>query len=93
MAHPKLLAASDDFWPEELQAMHDARGKKLRALGDIPLVVLVPSGPSENAPPGIAEDEWKRIEEQKKQQKAGFADLSSKSLINLRAQKRSPHPA
>ncbi len=44
MAHPRLLAASDDFWPEELQSMYDARGKTPRPLGDMPLVVLVASG-------------------------------------------------
>ena len=81
MAHPKLMAASDDFWPEELQAMYDARAKTPRPLGDMPLVVLIASGRGEDAPPNIPDDEWKRIVEEKKQQKAGFADLSSNSLL------------
>src|SRR5215210_3207557 len=41
LSNPKLSAAAEDFWAEELRDMHDARERDPRQLGDLPLVVLV----------------------------------------------------
>ena len=76
LAHPKLSASSDDYWPEELQAMYSARAATPTPLGDKPLVVLVASGKGEPAPPDMPAEEWKRLNDEKKEQKVGMANLS-----------------
>jgi len=76
LSHPKLSAATDDFWPEELQAMYVAREALPSSLGDRPLAVLVASGKGENAPSGISEEDWKRLVDEKRQQKQGMLTLS-----------------
>jgi pimeloyl-ACP methyl ester carboxylesterase len=75
MAHPKLSAATDDYWPEELQAMFVARAANPAPLGDKPLIVLV-AGKVEPAPPDVSADEWKRMADEKRQQKVGMVSLS-----------------
>jgi pimeloyl-ACP methyl ester carboxylesterase len=80
LSHPKLSAAGEDYWPEELQQMHATRRANQHPLGDIPLVVLA-AGKQEGGgpPPGLSADEWKRLTEEKRRQKADQASLSSNS--------------
>ena len=74
-------AAGPDFWAEELQAMYVARAKTPHQLGDKPLVVLLAKPGVGNPPPGITADEWKRVNEEKRQQKVGLTDLSRNSKL------------
>src|SRR6185503_2219055 len=71
--HPKISAESDTFFAEELQAMYEARAKKPYPLGDKPLITMVGTGGREV--PSDTED-MKRIMDEKRQQKVGFASLS-----------------
>jgi pimeloyl-ACP methyl ester carboxylesterase len=80
-SQPPRAAAGSDFWAEELQAMYMARAKTPYQLGDKPLVVLLAKPDGGDPPPGISADEWKRINEEKKQQKAGLASLSRNSKL------------
>lgn len=73
--HPKLQAGTDDYWPEELQAMYDSRSGSPSPLGDLPLIVLIASKP-EPAPPDIPAADWKRLADEKRQQKVDMAGLS-----------------
>jgi pimeloyl-ACP methyl ester carboxylesterase len=81
LAHPKLSAVSDDFWPEELQALYDARARGPCPLGDKPLVVLAASGEGDRPPPSISPAEWSRLVEEKRKQKEGLIGLSRNSLL------------
>jgi len=83
-------AAGPDFWAEELQAMYLARAKTPNRLGDKPLVVLLARPDGGNPPPGISADEWKRINEEKREQKIGLANLSRNSKL-LVAQRSGHH--
>lgn len=80
-SQPPRAAAGSDFWAEELQAMYVARAKTPYQLGDKPLVVLLAKPDAGNPPPGISADEWKRINEEKRQQKVGLANLSRNSKL------------
>jgi pimeloyl-ACP methyl ester carboxylesterase len=76
LAHPQLSAATDDYWPEELQAMYVARAADPVPLGDKPLIVLVASGKGEAAPSELSGEEWKRLQDEKRLQKEGMVSLS-----------------
>lgn len=78
--NPKLSAATDDFWAEELQAMYVLRSKKPYQLGDIPLVVLIGSKGGQ-IPQGISADEWQRLSEEKRKQKVDLGNLSQNSKV------------
>ena len=80
-SQPPRAAAGPDFWAEELQAMYVARAKTPHQLGDKPLVVLLAKPEAENPPPGISADEWKRVNEEKRQQKVGLTDLSRNTKL------------
>ena len=80
-SQPPRAAAGPDFWAEELQAMYLARAKTPHQLGDKPLVVLLAKPEAGNPPPGISADEWKRVNEEKRQQKVGLTDLSRNSKL------------
>ena len=80
-SQPPRAAAGSDFWAEELQAMYMARAKTPYQLGDKPLVVLLARPEGGNPPPGIAADEWKRVNEEKRQQKVELANLSRNSKL------------
>jgi pimeloyl-ACP methyl ester carboxylesterase len=80
-SRPPRAAAGPDFWAEELQAMYAARAKTPHQLGDKPLVVLLAKSGIGNPPPGIPADEWKRVNEEKWQQKVGLTDLSRNSKL------------
>jgi pimeloyl-ACP methyl ester carboxylesterase len=76
LSHPKLSAATDDFFAEELEALYVARNKTLCPLGDKPLITLVGSAPDDD--PNLSE-ELKQLDEEKLRQKAGFVSLSRNS--------------
>lgn len=80
-SQPTRSAAGPDFWAEELQAMYIATAKTPYRLGDKPLVVLLAKPDGANPPPDISADEWKRINEEKRQQKVGLANLSRNSKL------------
>lgn len=75
LSNPKLSAASDDFWPEELQAMHEERERLKYPLGRLPLVVLV-GARAEATPPGVEPEEWRRLFDENRREKEALAGLS-----------------
>jgi pimeloyl-ACP methyl ester carboxylesterase len=80
LRNPKLSAQTDDFWAEELQTMHDSRAKAPYQLGSTPLIVLI-GGKSEAVPPGVTDEQWKQLSEEKKKQKSELAGLSKNSRV------------
>ncbi|HEX8352327.1 MAG TPA: alpha/beta hydrolase [Pyrinomonadaceae bacterium] len=86
--NPKLSAASEDFWAEELREMYEARARRPRQLGDLPLVSLVGARAGE-PPPGVAAEEWARLAAEKRRQKEALAGLSSRGRVVVAA--RSGH--
>jgi pimeloyl-ACP methyl ester carboxylesterase len=80
-SQPPRAASGSDHWAEELQAMYVARTKTQYQLGDRPLVVIVAKSDSGNPPPGISADQWKRISEEKRQQKVELTNLSRTSKL------------
>ena len=75
LSHPKLSAATDDFWPDELQAIYAARRVDSSPLGNKPLIVLI-AGKSENPPSGVSTAEWTRLADEKRQEKMNMVNLS-----------------
>lgn len=88
LSNPKLSAAAEDFWAEELRELHEARAQKARQLGDLPLVVIV-GGRDEPAPPGVTAEEWRRLSAEKRQQKEALVGLSTAGTLRVAA--RSGH--
>jgi pimeloyl-ACP methyl ester carboxylesterase len=78
LTHPKLSAGTDTFFAEELQAMYDARQKTPCPLEDKPLITMV--GIANQSFAGESE-EMRRLFEEKRKQKTGFAGLSRNSKI------------
>jgi pimeloyl-ACP methyl ester carboxylesterase len=78
----KRPAIQEDFWPEELQAMHDERIRNPRPLRDTPLLVLI-AGRVEPTPQGMTPAEIAQFEEvqrEKRKQKEELVLLSSNSI-------------
>jgi pimeloyl-ACP methyl ester carboxylesterase len=75
--------AGDDsqppLWPEELEALHQARLSNPTPLGERPLVVL--AGTRESRPPGPSDEEWAQLREEKDRQRAELALLSRQALL------------
>lgn len=90
LGHSKLAAAAEDFWPDELQALHESRRGIPCPLGDRPLIVLVPSENTGPPPPNVPVDEWGRILAEKREQKESLAGLSRNSML-IRAEKSGHH--
>jgi pimeloyl-ACP methyl ester carboxylesterase len=88
LSNPKLSAATEDFWAEELRELHEARAREPRQLSGLPLLVLV-GGRQEKTPPGVTAEEWQRLSEEKRQQKESLAGLSTAG--RLRVAERSGH--
>jgi pimeloyl-ACP methyl ester carboxylesterase len=70
-----------DFLAEELRDMYDARANAPYQLGNLPLVVLLPKAGYGKPPQGVDADEWKRVNEEKRQQKIEFTNLSHNSKL------------
>jgi pimeloyl-ACP methyl ester carboxylesterase len=90
LSQPPRAAAGPDFWAEELQAMYLARARTPFRFGNIPLVVLIPKPEAGDPPPGISADEWKRVNEEKRQQKVELTNLSHNSKLII-AEKSGHH--
>lgn len=80
LKNPKLSAQADDFWAEELQAMHDSRARKPEQLGSTPLIVLI-GGKGSGTPQGVTDEQWKQLSEEKARQKRELANLSKTSKV------------
>lgn len=83
LSQPPRARGGPTFFAEELSAMYAARSKTPYQLGNLPLIVLLTKPGSGNPPPGIAADEWKRVNEEKRQQKIEFTNLSRNSMLIL----------
>jgi len=81
LSQPPRAAGGRDFLPEELRDMFAARAKQPFALGNLPLVILLPKPDYGDPPPGIEASEWKRVNEEKRQQKIAFTTLSHNSRL------------
>ena len=80
LRNPKLSAATDDFWAEELQAMYEARQKNPQPLGNLPLVVLIGTKDG-GTPQGLTQEAWKKLFEEKVRQKESLGNLSRNSKV------------
>jgi hypothetical protein len=91
LSQPPRAAEVENFWSEELQAMYLERSKIPFQLGNTPLIVLIPkSQGGSTPPPGIAADDWKRVIEEKHQQKVKLTSLSHNSKLII-AEKSGHH--
>ncbi len=80
-SRPPRTAAGEDFWAEELQELYEARARTPHPLGDKPLAVLITGPSAGDTPPGISAEDWKRLYEEKRQQKTGLTGLSRNSKL------------
>jgi pimeloyl-ACP methyl ester carboxylesterase len=80
LTHQKLMAQSEGYLAEELKEMHTATHSADYVLGDLPLEVLI-GGRMEGRPPNVAQEEWKRLFDEKVQQKKEFGRLSRNSKV------------
>lgn len=91
LAQPSHYIADDDpYWGEEFAEFFDSRKNQKYPLGDIPLVVIG-AGQYEQ-PSNLSTEqrkEWQQLTEEKKQQKADLATLSSNGAFTL--DKKSGH--
>jgi pimeloyl-ACP methyl ester carboxylesterase len=82
LSQPRHYAADDaPYLSEELAEIYAARQKQEYPLGAAPLAVLLPKPDVGNPPPGVAADEWRRVNEEKRRQKEEFANLSRNSKL------------
>jgi pimeloyl-ACP methyl ester carboxylesterase len=81
MAQPKHYTADNYYMGEEFADLYAARRKQVYPLGEAPLVVLLPKPEAGSPPPGVSADEWKRLNDEKRQQKLEFAGLSRNSKV------------
>jgi pimeloyl-ACP methyl ester carboxylesterase len=73
--NPKLSAAADDYWSEELRDLHLLRQSHPQELGDRPLISLAGAKEWEVQ---AASEEQRQVLAEKKVQKEGLATLSSR---------------
>lgn len=78
---------SEDFLPDELKALSDARLVRTATLGDMPLVVLVAG--NREQPPGTTDSFWSQLKAERDVQGSDLVRLSSRGVL-LRAE-RSGH--
>jgi enterochelin esterase-like enzyme len=69
--------------------MHAGRAADPRPLGDRPLAVIIP-GRRDGPPPGVSDEEWARLSEEKLRQKEGLAGLSRNGRV-VRAPRSGHH--
>ena len=80
-SQPPRAAGGEDFWSEELQVMHATRARSPYQLGNRPLVILLPKPGYGRTPTGISDEEWKRFNEEKRQQKLDLVSLSHNNKV------------
>ena len=83
LSQPPRVSGSEGFLAEEFNELYMARTKEPVPLGDRPLIVLLPKLQYGKPMPGISEEEWKRINDEKRQQKLEFTNLSRNSKLVL----------
>ena len=76
----KLMAQSEGYLAEELKAMYIATHSTDYILGDLPMEVLI-GGRIESTPPNASQEVWRRLSEEKIQQKKEFGRLSRNSKV------------
>ncbi|HEY6118775.1 MAG TPA: hypothetical protein VIV66_02390, partial [Pyrinomonadaceae bacterium] len=81
VSQPPRASAGPDLWAEELQLMSATRAKSPNQLGEIPLAVLLPKAEYGNPPRGVSAEQWRQINEEKRQQKVGLTNLSRNSKV------------
>jgi len=81
LSQPPKAARGENYLAEELQAMYEARAKQSFPLNDRPLIVLLPKFEYGTPPFGLSAEEWKRIVDEKRQQKLDFTKLSHNSKV------------
>ncbi len=81
LSQPPRARGGNSFLAEELREMYQARARTPCQLGNLPLVVLLTKPGYGKPPPGIDADEWKRVNEEKRQQKIEFTKLSRNSKL------------
>jgi pimeloyl-ACP methyl ester carboxylesterase len=81
LSQPPRASRGEGFFAEELQAMYEARAKQTFPLGDRPLIILLPKFEYGASPAGLSPEEWKRIVDEKRQQKLDFVTLSRNSKV------------
>jgi pimeloyl-ACP methyl ester carboxylesterase len=84
LAQPRHYTAdSYPFFEEEFAAVYAARQQQEYPLGDAPLAVLLQKPGYGNPPSGVSAEEWKQINEEKRQQKVEFTKLSRNSKLTV----------
>lgn len=78
---PRNNGGGMDFLAEELRDMYEARARTPYLLGNLPLLILLPKADYGQPPPGIEADEWRRVNEEKRQQKIELTNLSHNSKL------------
>ena len=79
-SRPPRAAMGEDFWPEELQQLYEDARQHAHPRGDIPLIVLAPAK-EEALPPDKTPEEWRRLGEEKRQQRIAQAALSKNGMV------------
>jgi len=76
LGRPPRAAAGEDYWAEELRDMFEARRLDVMPLDSLPLEVLA-AGATGAPPPGITEEAWRALNDEKRAQRADLATLSA----------------
>jgi pimeloyl-ACP methyl ester carboxylesterase len=83
MSSPRFYAGEDDpYWGEEFAEFYAEGKRAVPPLGEIPLMVLI-GGKADKTPPGVPEEEWQRLNDEKRMQKREFARLSRNSRVKV----------
>ena len=81
LSQPPRASTGEGFLAEEFQAMYEARAKQNFPLADRPLIVLLPKFEYGKPPFEVSAEEWKRIVDEKRQQKQELTNLSHNSKV------------
>jgi len=81
LSQPPKVSGSEGFLAEEMNEMYLARAKEPVPLGDKPLIIVLPKFQYGNPPGELSQEEWKRISDEKRQQKLEFTKLSRNSKL------------
>ena len=81
LSQPPRASGGEGFLAEELQSMYEVRAKQSFPLGDRPLIVVLPKFAYGETPFGLSDEQWKKIVDEKRQQKLDFPNLSRNSKL------------
>ena len=82
LGRPPRAAAGADYWAEELRDMYETRRLDPNPLDSLPLEVLAAST-RPAPPPGITENAWRALNDEKRAQRADLATLSALGRLVL----------